>query len=247
MQGEFGVKGGAGMFDRIKKRNGDTVKFEAQKITNAIYKAGLATGEFELEIAKKLTLRVLDLCIDIIEDKIPSVEEVQDIVEEVLIASPYKKTAKAYIIYRDQHSKLREITTKANLDLVNQYLTKEDWRVNENSNMSFSLQGLNNYVSSEVTKTYWLNSIYPPEVRLAYINGDIHIHDLGCLSVYCVGWDLQDLLTVGFRGAVGKVESNPAKHFRTALGQIVNFFYTLQGRRLALKPSQILTLFWRPS
>ncbi|MBN1445224.1 MAG: ribonucleoside triphosphate reductase [Candidatus Omnitrophica bacterium] len=217
------------MFDRIKKRNGDTVKFEAQKITNAIYKAGLATGEFELEIAKKLTLRVLDLCIDIIRDKIPSVEEIQDIVEEVLIASPYKKTAKAYIIYRDQHAKLREITTKANLDLVNQYLTKEDWRVNENSNMSFSLQGLNNYVSSEVTKTYWLNSIYPPEVRIAYINGDIHIHDLGCLSVYCVGWDLQDLLTVGFRGALGKIESNPAKHFRTALGQIVNFFYTLQG------------------
>jgi len=217
------------MFDRIKKRNGEIVKFEAQKITNAIYKAGQAAGEFELEMAKRLTLRVLDLCIDAIGDKIPSVEEVQDIVEEILIASPYKKTAKAYIIYRDQHAKLREITTKANLDLVNQYLTKEDWRVNENSNMSFSLQGLNNYVSSEVTKTYWLNSIYPPEVRLAYINGDLHIHDLGCLSVYCVGWDLQDLLSVGFKGAVGKVESSPAKHFHTALGQIVNFFYTLQG------------------
>ncbi|MCM8777964.1 MAG: ribonucleoside triphosphate reductase [Candidatus Omnitrophica bacterium] len=217
------------MFDRIKKRNGEIVKFEAEKITNAIYKAGQATGEFGMDIAKKLTLRVLDLAIDIIGDKIPSVEEIQDIVEEVLIASPYKKTAKAYIIYREQHAKLREITTKANLDLVNQYLTKIDWRVNENSNMSFSLQGLNNYVSSEVTKTYWLNSIYPPEVRFAYINGDIHIHDLGCLSVYCVGWDLQDLLTVGFKGAVGKVESKPAKHFRTALGQIVNFFYTLQG------------------
>ncbi|MCM8820707.1 MAG: ribonucleoside triphosphate reductase [Candidatus Omnitrophica bacterium] len=217
------------MFDRIKKRNGEIVKFEAEKITNAIYKAGQATGEFGMDIAKKLTLRVLDLAIDIIGDKIPSVEEIQDIVEDVLITSPYKKTAKAYIIYREQHARLREITTKANLDLVNQYLTKIDWRVQENSNMSFSLQGLNNYVSSEVTKTYWLNSIYPPEVRFAYINGDIHIHDLGCLSVYCVGWDLQDLLTVGFKGAVGKVESKPAKHFRTALGQIVNFFYTLQG------------------
>lgn len=217
------------MFDRIKKRNGEIVKFEAEKITNAIYKAGQATGEFGMDIARKLTLRVLDLAIDIIGDKIPSVEEIQDIVEDVLITSPYKKTAKAYIIYRDQHARLREITTKANLDLVNQYLTKIDWRVNENSNMSFSLQGLNNYVSSEVTKTYWLNSIYPPEVRSAYINGDIHIHDLGCLSVYCVGWDLQDLLSVGFRGATGKVESKPAKHFRTALGQIVNFFYTLQG------------------
>ena len=217
------------MFDRIKKRNGTVVRFDANKISAAIHKAGLATGEFGLDVAKKLTLRVLDLAIDIIGDKIPSVEEIQDIVEDVLLTSPYKKTAKAYIIYRDQHSKLREITTKANLDLVNQYLNKKDWRVNENSNMSFSLQGLNNYVASEVTKTYWLNSIYPPEVRSAYINGDLHIHDLGCLSVYCVGWDLQDLLTMGFKGATGKVESKPAKHFRTALGQIVNFFYTLQG------------------
>ena len=217
------------MFDRIKKRNGTVVRFDANKISSAIHKAGLATGEFGLDVAKKLTLRVLDLAIDIIGDKIPSVEEIQDIVEDVLLTSPYKKTAKAYIIYRDQHSKLREITTKANLDLVNQYLNKKDWRVNENSNMSFSLQGLNNYVASEVTKTYWLNSIYPPEVRSAYINGDLHIHDLGCLSVYCVGWDLQDLLTMGFKGATGKVESKPAKHFRTALGQIVNFFYTLQG------------------
>jgi len=217
------------MFDRIKKRNGEVVKFDAAKISEAIHKAGLATEEFELETAKKLTLRVLDLAIDIIGNKIPSVEEIQDIVEDVLITSPYKKTAKSYIIYRDQHTKLREITTKANLDLVNQYLNRKDWRVNENSNMSFSLQGLNNYVASEVTKTYWLNNIYPPEVRSAYINGEMHIHDMGCLSVYCVGWDLQDLITMGFTGAVGKVESKPAKHFRTALGQIVNFFYTLQG------------------
>ncbi len=217
------------MFDRIKKRNGEVVKFDANKISAAIHKAGLATGEFGLDISKKLALRVLDLAIDIVGDRVPSVEEIQDIVEDVLITSPYKKAAKAYIIYRDQHSKLREITTKANLDLVNQYLNRKDWRVNENSNMSFSLQGLNNYVASEVTKTYWLNSIYPPKVRSAYINGDLHIHDMGCLSVYCVGWDLQDLITVGFKGAVGKVESKPARHFRTALGQIVNFFYTLQG------------------
>ncbi|HDN97845.1 MAG TPA: ribonucleoside triphosphate reductase [bacterium] len=217
------------MFKKIKKRNGEIVKFEASKITNAIYKAGQATGEFGMDVAKKLTLRVLDLAMEVIGERIPTVEEIQDIVEEVLINSPYKKTAKAYIIYRDQHAKIREITTKASLDLVDKYLKKEDWRINENSNMSFSLQGLNNYVSSEITKTYWLNSIYPPEIRKAYLNGDFHIHDLGCLSVYCVGWDLQDLLLVGFKGAIGKVESRPAKHFRTALGQIVNFFYTLQG------------------
>jgi len=217
------------MFNKIKKRNGNIAKFESQKITNAILAAGKITGEFDLSTAKKLTLRVLDLAINIIGEQTPTVEEIQDIVEEVLITSTYRKTAKAYIIYRDQHARIREITTKATLDMVKQYLRKEDWRVNENSNMSFSLQGLNNYVSSEITKTYWLNNIYPPEIRTAYINGDLHIHDLGSLSVYCVGWDLQDLLTVGFKGAVGKIESKPAKHFRTALGQIVNFFYTLQG------------------
>jgi anaerobic ribonucleoside-triphosphate reductase len=217
------------MFEKIVKRDGRIVDFDSSKITNAIFKAGQATGEFGMDIAKKLTIKVLDLAMEIIKDKIPTVEEIQDIVEEVLLHSPYKKTAKAYIIYREQHAKIREITTKANLDLINQYLNQIDWRVKENSNMSFSLQGLNNYVSSEIVKTYWLNSIYPPEVRKAYIEGDFHIHDLGSLSVYCVGWDLYDLLLTGFRGAPGKVESSPAKHFRTALGQIVNFFYSLQG------------------
>jgi ribonucleoside-triphosphate reductase (formate) len=217
------------MFTKIKKRNHEVVKFESSKITNAIFKAGQATDEFGMDTAQKLTLRVLDLAMDVVKNKIPTVEEIQDIVEEVLISSPYKKTAKAYIIYRDQHAKIREITTKSDLELVDNYLNREDWRINENSNMNFSLQGLNNYVSSEVTKIYWLNSVYPPEIRNAYLNGDIHIHDLGLLSVYCVGWDLQDLLLVGFKGAEGKVESCPAKHFRTALGQIVNFFYTLQG------------------
>ncbi|MCM8784724.1 MAG: ribonucleoside triphosphate reductase [Candidatus Omnitrophica bacterium] len=217
------------MFKEIIKRDGRIVDFDSSKITNAIFKAGQATGEFGIDIARKLTIKVLDLATEIIKDKIPSVEEIQDIVEEVLLNSPYKKTAKAYIIYREQHARIREITTKASLDLVDQYLNQTDWRVKENSNMSFSLQGLNNYVSSEITKTYWLNSIYPPEIRKAYIEGDFHIHDLGCLSVYCVGWDLQDLLLTGFKGAEGKVESSPANHFGSALGQIVNFFYTLQG------------------
>lgn len=145
------------------------------------------------------------------------------------MASPYRKTAKAYIIYREQHARIREIVSKANTDLVDQYLNKIDWEVKENSNMSFSLQGLNNYVSSKITKIYWLNKIYPEEVRKAHLEGDFHIHDLGLLSVYCVGWDLLDLLMEGFKGARGKIESKPAKHFRSALGQVVNFFYTLQG------------------
>jgi len=217
------------MFQKIRKRDGRIVDFDANKITNAITKAGMATGEFGREIAETLTLKVLSIAQEAIKDKIPGVEEIQDCVEEVLLTSPYRKAAKAYILYRDQHAKLREITSKANIDLVEQYLEKLDWQVNENSNMTFSLQGLNNYISSEISKVYWLNKIYPPEVKNAHINGDFHIHDLNSLSVYCVGWDLQDLLIEGFRGVPGKVESKPARHFRSALGQIVNFFYTLQG------------------
>ena len=139
------------------------------------------------------------------------------------------KAAKAYIIYRQQHAEIREIVSRFNTDLVDKYLNQHDWRVNENSNMAYSLQGLNHYVSSEVSKLYWLNRIYPAAIKNAHQNGDFHIHDLGLLSVYCVGWDLQDLLTVGFKGVSGKMESKAPKHLRSALGQIVNFFYTLQG------------------
>lgn len=209
------------MFQKIKKRDGRIVQFDSKKIEIAIQKAGLATGEFNQKIASKLTLKVLSLAKDLIKSKIPQVEEIQDIVEEVLLSSPYKDTAKAYIIYRDQHSKIREISNSANVNLVDQYLDKLDWQVKENSNMTFSLQGLNNYISSEISKTYWLNKIYPHEIKEAYLNGDFHIHDLNILSVYCVGWDLWDLLKVGFKGVEGKIESSPAKHFRSALGQVV--------------------------
>lgn len=217
------------VFDKIIKRDGRIVPFDSAKITTAILKAGRATGEFGDVEAKRLTIRVLTLAQAVFADVIPSVEEIQDLVEEVLLASPFKKTAKAYILYRDQHARIRQMVQKADIDLIENYLERLDWKVRENSNMAYSLQGLNNYVSSEITKTYWLNKIYTPEVREAHLQGDIHIHDLGLLSVYCVGWDLQDLLMSGFRGAPGKAESSPARHFRSALGQIVNFFYTLQG------------------
>ncbi|HOI73533.1 MAG TPA: ribonucleoside triphosphate reductase [Syntrophales bacterium] len=217
------------MRGKIRKRDGRLVKFNAEKITNAIARAGEATGEFDEKAARKLTIRVLNLAEKLYNGNIMTVEDAQDIVEEVLLDSPYRKTAKAYIIYRDQHARLREITQKMEVDLVDQYLKKKDWKINENSNMDYSLQGLNNYISSEVSKVYWLNEIYSPEIRKAHSDGDFHIHDLSLLSVYCVGWDLYDLLLEGFRGVSGKVESRPAKHLRSALGQIVNFFYTLQG------------------
>lgn len=217
------------MHSKIRKRDGRYVRFNAEKITSAIEKAGAVTGEFDVKTARKLTIRVLNLAEKVFGDKIMGVEDVQDIVEEVLLSSPYRNTAKRYIIYRDQHARLREMANKMEVDLVDQYLKKIDWKINENSNMSYSLQGLNNYISSEVSKVYWLSAIYPPEIKKAHVEGDLHIHDLSLLSVYCVGWDLFDLLLEGFKGVSGKVETRPAKHLRTALGQVVNFFYTLQG------------------
>ncbi len=217
------------MYKSIKKRDGRTVKFDHKKIEKAILKAGLETGEFDAKVAKELTDQVLAVLEKRNQKRLPDVEAIQDIVEDILIASKYKKTAKAYIIYRDQHKKIREIMSASHVDLIDQYIAKLDWKVKENSNMGYSLQGLNNYISAEVSKTYWLDKIYTPKLGNAHKNGDLHIHDLNLLSVYCVGWDLMDLLRKGFTGVQGKVASRPAKHFRSALGQIVNFFYTLQG------------------
>ena len=217
------------MFEEIRKRDGRVVPFDSSKITSAIAHAGKATGEFREREAKKLTLRVLTLAHELRLGPCPEVEEVQDIVERVLLDSPFYKTAKAYILYREQHAQIRAIVSSASVDLVENYIQRLDWKINENSNMCYSLQGLNNYISSDVTSEYWLNRIYPPEIRDGHKRGEFHIHDLSLLSVYCVGWDLLDLLKKGFRGVEGKVESSPPKHLRSALGQIVNFFYTLQG------------------
>ncbi len=217
------------MFEEIKKRDGRVVEFDSTKITAAIIKAGKATGEFAEREARKLTLRVLTLAHELRLGPLPEVEEFQDIVERVLLDSSFYKTAKSYIIYREQHAQIRNLVTKANVDLVEHYIQQLDWKIKENSNMCYSLQGLNNYISSDITSEYWLNRIYPPEIRFAHKNGDLHIHDLSLLSIYCVGWDLRDLLIQGFKGVEGKVESAPPKHLRSALGQIVNFFYTLQG------------------
>lgn len=213
---------------KVKKRNGKIVDFDQYKIINAIAKAGEATGEFDREMAKRIYINIYleDIskrCYTI------NIEEIQDLIEEELFFQCCYKTAKAYIIYREQRKNIRKIKNKLNEDLLSGYLDKLDWKVNENSNMTYSLQGLNNYISSNVTSEYWLNKIYPAEVRDAHKNGDIHIHDLSLLSVYCVGWDLQDILRVGFRGVPGKIEAKPPRHFKTALGQIINFFYTLQG------------------
>ncbi|MCK4525247.1 MAG: ribonucleoside triphosphate reductase, partial [Candidatus Andersenbacteria bacterium] len=225
---------------QIRKRDGRVVKFEKGKVVNAIYKALAATGEggkrnaidlskkIECEMNKRFTVRNGGGNLKV---EIPTVEEVQDIVESLLIRENYIDTAKAYIIYREQHRLLRESqdVLKKSVDLVDDYLKEIDWQVKENSNMSYSLQGLNNYIANVITSKYWIEKIYPPEIREAYNKGDFHIHDLGLLAVYCCGWDLKDLITNGFGGVSGKSESKAPKHFRSALGQVVNFFYTLQG------------------
>lgn len=217
------------MYKYIKKRDGRRVAFDMQKIRSAIERAGLETKEFAETEAQKLAKKVVVRAEKELAAKVPTVEQIQDIVEEVLIDSKFRATAKAYIIYRDQHKKIRAITEAGHIDLIDQYISRADWRVNENSNMDYSLQGLNNYIASEVSKTYWLSKIYSPEIGALHRNGDYHIHDLNLVSVYCVGWDLMDLIRTGFTGVPNKISSKPAKHFRTILGQVVNFFYTLQG------------------
>jgi len=215
----------------VRKRDGRLEPFDQERITAAIWKAAKAVGGKDRELARNLSNQVVaELEQRFGVDGCPTVEEIQDVVEKMLIENGRAQTAKAFILYRKQHQDMRELAALlSSADLVDQYLEIEDWRVKENSNMSYSLQGLNNYLSSTVIAKYWISRIYPSKIADSHFSGEIHVHDLGVLGPYCVGWDLSDLLLTGFGGVAGKIESKPAKHFRTALGQIVNFFYTLQG------------------
>lgn len=219
------------MIRKIRKRDGRVEDFNPFRITDAIWKAAQAVGGKDHRRATELTEKVLQhLEKSLKPGEIPTVEQVQDLVEKILIEEGHAKTAKAYILYRKQHQDIREIGgLLKDIDVVDGYLSMMDWKVNENSNMSYSLQGLNVYATENIISHYWLNKIYPPEIGEAHTNGEFHIHDLGTLGAYCVGWDLQDILLKGFRGVSGKIESKPAKHFGTALMQIVNYLYTLQG------------------
>ncbi|HHW60671.1 MAG TPA: ribonucleoside triphosphate reductase [Syntrophomonadaceae bacterium] len=215
---------------KIKKRDGHIEPFDKEKIAMAIFKAAKAVGGKDYETAQSLADKVVEIAQYVDDDEIATVEGIQDLVEKVLVKNGHYKTAKAYILYRKQHETLRETDQLLkNNEIISNYLEKNDWRVKENSNMTYSLQGMNFHISSVVVSQYWLNKLYTPQMKEAQQNGDFHIHDLGILGVYCVGWDIRDLLMEGFRGARGKVVSSPARHFRTILGQIVNFFFTLQG------------------
>ncbi|MDP2709169.1 MAG: ribonucleoside triphosphate reductase [bacterium] len=216
---------------QILKRSGEITPFDKAKLVSAIFKATEAVNKPDQFLAQKFADQVvMQLNEKFHARSIPAVEEVQDMVEEILIKNRQIKTAKAYILYRDQRARLREMKSMINSDeLMEGYLKQSDWRVKENSNMSYSLQGLNNHLASAISSNYWLNQVYTQNIREAHKNGDLHLHDLQLLAPYCAGWDLRELLIRGFGGVAGKVEAKPAKHLRTALGQIINFFYTLQG------------------
>jgi len=220
------------MISKVEKRNGEKVDFDKTKIEKAVYKALTSSKEGGEAEAKEVSERVFDLLLRrFSKDEVPHVEQIQDIVEEVLIFQDYTEAAKNYILYREKRREIRE--TKAELDksmqIIGDYIEELDWEVKENANMTYSLQGLNQYVNSHVSKKYWLNKIYPENIREVASNEDMHIHDLNLLATYCGGWDLHDILMRGFGGVSSKIESSPPKHLRPALGQIVNFFFTLQG------------------
>jgi len=215
----------------VRKRDGRLAEFNQNKITNAIEKAFRAVDRGEVSKSKELSNQAVTTLIKrFSEDGAPTVEEIQNIVEEKLIENGFVEVSKAYILYRQQHTDMRKLAfLLSSDDIVDNYLDGTDWRIRENANMNFSLQGLNNHLSSRLVSHYWLTRMYSPTIRQKHVSGAFHIHDLAVLGPYCVGWDLRDLLLSGFGGASQKIESNPAKHFRTILGQVVNFFFTLQG------------------
>lgn len=199
------------------------------QIFQVIAEAGRTTGEYDQKIAWNLSREVISQLWDMSDNNSENIEQVENLIEQTLLASPYKNTAKTFILARDRKNRAEDDAIRSEIDRVNQYISRLDWEVRENSNMCYSLQGLNHYLSGALSQTYWLNSVYPSHIKEAHESGDLHIHDLNQLSVYCVGWDLASLLKEGFCGVSGKTEARPPKHFRTALGQVVNFFYTLQG------------------
>jgi ribonucleoside-triphosphate reductase len=215
----------------VIKRDGAFAQFDTEKITKAIAGAGSATSEFDVEEARMLAFKVTSLLAKKYTKSAPSIEDIQDIVERVLIEHGYVTTAKAYILYREQHAKLRaEHQSFVNaVSSVDDYIDQLDWRVKANANLGYSLGGLILNLSGKVIANYWLNRIYTSKISESHINGFMHIHDLDMLSGYCAGWSLKMLIQEGFNGVSGKAEASPARHLSTALSQIVNFLGTLQN------------------
>ncbi|MHB1402664.1 MAG: ribonucleoside triphosphate reductase [Thiobacillus sp.] len=215
----------------VIKRDGQRADFDAGKIRSALLRAGQASGEFGEAEADLLTAQVAKVLIHSFRGSPPEIERIQDVVEQSLIAANHLATARAYIVYRETHKKLRQ-DRKTVVDVetsINEYLSRQDWRVNANANQGYSLGGLILNVSGKVVANYWLNHVYAPELGEAHRDGSIHVHDLDMLAGYCAGWSLRTLLHEGLNGVPGKVEAGPPKHMSSAVGQIVNFLGTLQN------------------
>ncbi len=217
---------------RILKRDGVEVRFDAAKIESAILRAGQASGEFGPQEARLLAAQVVKVLAHRFSDgRPPDIEGIQDVVEQTLISANHFETARGYIVYREQHKKLRT-DSRTLVDVggsINEYLDRSDWRVAANANQGYSLGGLILNTSGKMIANYWLNHVYPPEIGQAHRDGDFHIHDLDMLAGYCAGWSLRTLLNEGLNGVPGKVEAGPPKHMSSAVGQIVNFLGTLQN------------------
>lgn len=215
----------------VIKRDGTLAPFDATKIAAALARAGAATGEFDADQAARLAAQAVKVIAHRFAAATPTIENIQDVAEQVLIAADHLATARAYIVYREQHKRLRA-DRRTVVDVaasMNEYLERQDWRVNANANQGYSLGGLILNVAGKVTANYWLSHVYPPEAGQAHRDGDLHIHDLDMLAGYCAGWSLRTLLAEGLNGVPGKVEAAPAKHLSSAVGQIVNFLGTLQN------------------
>jgi len=219
------------MITKVLKRDGTYQDYDRNKIGEAIFKAAVACGGNDKSTSMDLAKQVEELLYSTITSSIPTVEDIQNTVEKVLIENRHAQVAKSYILYREKRKQARENNALigATIDLFEDYLDDRDWAIKENANMQRSIAGLNNYVREAFTKKYWLNEVYPTEISEAHQSGAIHIHDLGFLGAYCVGWDLRGILTEGFTGVEGKISSSPAKHLRSFLGQVVNATFTLQG------------------
>lgn len=215
----------------VVQRDGLRAAFDAQRIHSAIARAGAATEEFADDEAALLTAQVTKVLIHRWRGGTPHIEQIQDVVEQTLIAANHLATARAYMAHRQRHAALRaDRQTLVDVEsAINEYLTRSDWRVNANANQGYSLGGLILNVAGKVTANYWLSHVYSPEIGNAHREGDIHIHDLDMLSGYCAGWSLRTLLNEGLNGVPGKVEAGPPKHMSSAVGQIVNFLGTLQN------------------
>ena len=214
----------------ILKRDGRVVAFDRDKIAAALAAAGRSTGELHADVAQGLASAVI-AALAAEGNVCPGVETIQNQVEETLVKAGYWRTARAYIVYREQHARLRALRhTLVDVEsAMEEYLEQRDWRVNPNANQGYSLGGLILNVAGKVTANYWLSNVFTPEAGQAHRDGDIHIHDLDMLSGYCAGWSLRQLLTEGFNGIPGKIEATPPRHMSAAIGQIVNFLGTLQN------------------